>query len=560
MAVVEISKIQVRRGQENQTGIPALAGGEFGWAADTEHLYIGLRRDDGGARDANVRILTENDLIVSNLFDSSIAANYTYRNDTDPPITAHPVTGIAYVRDINRKIDDFVSIRDFGVIRQGGAIIESELIQAAIDHLFLDPLKNTTYFGTYTAKVLYFPAGVYNIDQPILVPAYTTIVGDGIGKTIINLKGTNSSAIQTIDADTNNIYTNRVTFDTGNMSSGPAQPNYLHVQSLTIRYSPDIGVANCLPLVSLDCSENATFRDVKFAGNHYIGDNIDPGHSGITIRGYAGAENLTVSSNNTLIDNCEFDGFYHCVISNFDIINPVIQNSQFYNSVRGISFNSEIDEEATTGPRGARILNNRFVKINQQAIYVGDSANGYTTDNVIMNNRYYNVGNLNYGRTSTTGTSVITLGNGDVSMNDWFDRQEYQDTNFGNIDVNYVPFIAGPAVINDLSVKTFSIYAGATVILRLPITGSSQNLTVNYKLTKGSPGAYTIDRIGKLNIYLQPGDTPNDTNILDEYTYIFGEGDIKWNLAVAGSRSYYELSLLTLLNELTLEFQTNLMI
>ena len=61
MAVIEIAKIQVRRGQENQTGLPTLAGGEFAWAADTEHLYIGLRREDGGSRDANVRILTEND-------------------------------------------------------------------------------------------------------------------------------------------------------------------------------------------------------------------------------------------------------------------------------------------------------------------------------------------------------------------------------------------------------------------------------------------------------------------------------------------------------------------
>ena len=52
MAVIEISKIQVRRGQENQTGVPPLDGGEFAWAADTENLYIGLRRDDGGARDA----------------------------------------------------------------------------------------------------------------------------------------------------------------------------------------------------------------------------------------------------------------------------------------------------------------------------------------------------------------------------------------------------------------------------------------------------------------------------------------------------------------------------
>ena len=60
MSIIEVARIQVRRGQENQTGVPQLAGGEFAWAADTEKLYIGLRREDGGSRDANVEILTEN--------------------------------------------------------------------------------------------------------------------------------------------------------------------------------------------------------------------------------------------------------------------------------------------------------------------------------------------------------------------------------------------------------------------------------------------------------------------------------------------------------------------
>ena len=43
MAIIEVAKIQVRRGQELQTGIPRLDPGEFGWAEDTEHLYIGKR-------------------------------------------------------------------------------------------------------------------------------------------------------------------------------------------------------------------------------------------------------------------------------------------------------------------------------------------------------------------------------------------------------------------------------------------------------------------------------------------------------------------------------------
>ena len=35
MSVIEIAKIQIRRGQEKTTGIPQLDPGEFGWAEDT---------------------------------------------------------------------------------------------------------------------------------------------------------------------------------------------------------------------------------------------------------------------------------------------------------------------------------------------------------------------------------------------------------------------------------------------------------------------------------------------------------------------------------------------
>ena len=42
MAVVQISKIQVRRGQKNLTGsVPQLSSAEFAWAVDTQELFIG---------------------------------------------------------------------------------------------------------------------------------------------------------------------------------------------------------------------------------------------------------------------------------------------------------------------------------------------------------------------------------------------------------------------------------------------------------------------------------------------------------------------------------------
>jgi len=42
VAVVQISRIQIRRGQKNTgTGLPQLASGELGWAIDSQELYIG---------------------------------------------------------------------------------------------------------------------------------------------------------------------------------------------------------------------------------------------------------------------------------------------------------------------------------------------------------------------------------------------------------------------------------------------------------------------------------------------------------------------------------------
>jgi len=574
MAVVEISRIQVRRGQENQTGIPTLAGGEFGWAADTEHLYIGLRRDDGGARDANVRILTENDLLpTENIFNSPAVADYTYRADTDPPITANIDTGLAVIRDINKKLDDFVNIKDFGVVGEGGNANEVLTIQNAIDKLFLDPLKDGSVYGKHSAKVLYFPAGVYNIDQPLLLPAYTTIVGEGIGKTIINLIALNDShAILTRDADINDINGSNVIFDTGTISSGRAQPNYIHIEGLTIQYDPLLsGVSGCRPLVSLDCAENAIFRDVRFAGNHVIGDTIDNvngGHSGIQLRGYPSSENLTVSSNNLLVDNCEFDGLYYCIRSNYDIVNPVIQNCQFYNSIRGITFNDPVDPAANTGPRGARILNNRFMKIEEQAIYVGVSGVvGLETDHVSMNNRFYHVGNTQWNRDSTTGTAVITyLTDGNLTVNDWFDRQEYQNQNFGAA-IYYHPLVQGRATINNPGVNTVLIntVSGNIPVLRLPITGLAQHLSIEYNMTQGVPGNYTIDRIGKLDVYVQPGQNPtNIETIGDAYTYNNGDADINWTMTVDAAYAYFEINVFTLndysTDPITLEYQTNLMV
>jgi len=546
MAVVSISRIQVRRGQENQTGVPTLAGGEFAWAADTEHLYIGLRREDGGARDANVRILTEND--VHNLF-TTMDANYSYRSDTVPAITAGTYGGQAVERPIRIKADDIVSIKDFGVVGHGGAEVASALIQVAVDNLFLDPLKTISDYGKYSAKILILPAGVYNIDTAIFVPRYTTIIGEGVGKTIINLISNASHAFQTIDSDPSNaIGSARVTFEIG-IGSGVTQPNYLHLQGMTIQYDPTVAKDNAQSLISLDCSENAILRDVKIAGAHATGDAATTGYSGIDIRGYG---SMQASSENILIDNCEFDGLYHCIKSNYDIPSPVIQNSKFKNSVRGISFNDIKDASADVGPRFARIVNNRFENIEQQAIYSGESGSGLETNHVSMNNKFYNCGE--YGiRGNTTGTAVVTfLTDGNISKNDWFDRQEYQMQNIQSVQP-YFPLIEGRAAIDNGEVKSIGLTNEVfTPVLRLPTTGYTQRLVIKYNLFEYTAG---VDRMGTLTVHLQNG------NVTDDYTYTTGEGTTAWNVISNPVNTFYEIQLkFTGSANATFEYQTLLML
>ena len=77
MAIVQISRIQIRRGQKLVgSGIPQLAGGELGWAVDTRELYIGNGSvSEGSPAVGNSKILTQHD----NLF--SFADQYTYAKD-----------------------------------------------------------------------------------------------------------------------------------------------------------------------------------------------------------------------------------------------------------------------------------------------------------------------------------------------------------------------------------------------------------------------------------------------------------------------------------------------
>lgn len=545
MSIIEISRIQVRRGQENQTGVPQLAGGEFAWAADTEKLYIGLRREDGGSRDANVEILTENSL--RNFFSTVVSTGtnaYTYREGTY--ITA--IDGFnEYQRRVEQKLDDIVSIRDFGVL--GNSILDdTQAIQIAIDNLFLNSLGLTPR----PAKALFFPAGTYNISSPIYIPAHTTIIGEGIDKTIFNLTTNNNLIFQTVDSRSPGyLYGNYIVFTSTGTINSNTQPDYIHIEGVTLQHSTSTTATLGNSLISLDCSNHALIRNVKFKGNYYPGlTNVN--YAGINIRGYQ-----AVTSESVVIENCEFDGLAIGVKSNHDIINPVIQNSKFNYMYKGISFCDPIDSLGSRGPRLARIINNRFENIAAEAIYVGATAANSATNHISMNNQFVNIGNGNsaWGETGSTGTAVINfITKNNSSVNDYFDRYEYQSRSTGT-NITYKPLIAGNAEINSY-VESTTVGASQTRrIVKVPITQDDQFLNIKYSVKNSG-----VSRKGFLKVNIPSGPNPS-VNFSDDYNYEGNnDAEISWTISVDPTYKWVEIQVTNVGQPITVEHQLNLML
>ena len=120
MAVVQISRIQLRRGKENTTGLPQLASGELAWAIDTQKLYIGNGAvGEGAPAVGNTRVLTE----IDNLLDYG---TYIYK-DGDADIQTGADVNFPTVRTLQERLDDTVSSASYGIV--SGSTNQTEVIQ-----------------------------------------------------------------------------------------------------------------------------------------------------------------------------------------------------------------------------------------------------------------------------------------------------------------------------------------------------------------------------------------------------------------------------------------------
>jgi len=483
MAVVEIAKIQVRRGQENQTGVPQLEPGEFGWAQDTEHLYIGKRISEGANTDENTRILTENDLQnIFNLVDttSTQIINYTYREQVPHIINTVPIS-------LQDRLDQRVSLASFGVVPSFTATDITVPFQNAVNTLFYNSTVDSDQ-RIESKRKLIVPAGNYIVREEILLPPFAQIEGEGPGITKITLVETGTHMFRTIDG----ILPLQKSLQA--MSDGPNRARNVGLSNMTIEYATTAN--SSYALLALDNVENANISNVEFGiqtSTDFVSDGI-----GIQLRG---TKNSGVElCENIQILNCIFNSLSTAIEGTGTVTRMVIKDNKFSNLQSGIRF-FNVDEFDT--PSKGIITNNKFENIIKEAFYVGTDTTA--TNHISQYNVYYQVGNgiTLDDNTSTEQYAVINFNSdGNKSIDDYFSRQNEA---VSNTDPNfyYNPLVVGAvSVINNTVFKYNNIPPGVTDLTKIPLTDQEQRLEIEYKFFDD---AHQYNRTGKLLINISKG-------------------------------------------------------
>jgi hypothetical protein len=355
MAIVQISRIQHRRGLDQD--LPNLSSAEFGWAVDTQKLYIGNGTLLEGAPVEGVsEILTEHTNLVDQIREYTFQGAETgYTSQTGPDVL-NPVQ-----RTLQDRLDDDVNIKNFGAA--GDGVTDDTLaIQRALDQI---------YFGTFAystpqlRRIIKFPAGTYVITNSLKIPGYCILVGDGKDRTFIKQTDPNYPLAQLSDSFGQ--------YGASYGIGGPSYPPRVLLEGMTLNQT-----RRDKNIVELNASTDVVFRRVRFLGNT---------DSSTDRAGIYGRSTVGVDIAHLTIDNCEFENCYKGI----DVIANVskITNSTFRSGYYGIYMDSTA---ANTSIRSVKITNNGFDGIYNQGIWLVNNATVQTSSITASNDFAANVG------------------------------------------------------------------------------------------------------------------------------------------------------------------------
>lgn len=512
MAILEIAKIQVRRGLETISGLPQLSSGEFGWAIDTQRLYIGNGSlEEGAPVVGNTEILTNH--TAASIFDFP---SYYY--------TGHTIVGVsgALERTIPDKLNDFVSVFDFDVRNDGQTVStgtnNTNTLQYAINQIFKDP---ATQSSPSSRVSLYIPAGIYDVYDTIFIPPNTNLIGDGKDKTIIRMNNSDTSPYPLFQLCGKNgeVWT---LFDP--VPNAGEEPKNVNLTGLTFEYNSDVALDpnDVSALLMVDFATNVSIKDCKFKGTYDFGSTSSNNYCGIEIRGRG-----ATTTKNLYIDNCSFTNLYYGIKSNYDFQDAFITNSKFENLNRGIVYVEDIALNNIIGPARSRIQNNKFDLIEREGIYVGKpsviSSNYTGTYHISAFNTFGTVGN------GSTGTNII--GNGspkypvirfdtphNLSEGDYFSRFEFINVNQG-VDTNeiFIEPVNGNNFLDDKKTYQTLIDGNENQVFLFPYTGYNQIIKIPYK---ASWADQAISRTGEIVLNISTATAEPTAMLTEIYSYV----------------------------------------
>jgi hypothetical protein len=484
MAVIQISKIQHRRGAIGEQGMPQLASGELGWAVDTQQLFIGNGSvAEGAPAVGNTEVLTQYSTATINLFKFI----YEYQGGKVDTTTFQPQ---AVERTLQQKLDDIVSVKDFGAVGDGIAD-DRRAIQTAISATYInshDPGTDLSY-----RKILHFPAGTYNVSGVIYLPPNIYIQGEGANRSVVVATTTGSSTI---------FRTRSVNTETGNaydflqpLTAASDIVNNVVIDNLGFTYASNVLIYNTTTntnaLLNLDMTTNSVVKNCEFHGRYLgTGTVINPAHPLINPVHHAGIQITGKLTKNLLIDTNNFSNLIMGCFTYQDNRFVDYINNRFTTLWRGLHIGdfvaSAVNQISSVGNRAT---GNTFRDINRQGIFVQSPASPTTSTSFLSEgNIFDNVGNGATGETNQI-YECINFGNtkGSVSVNDTFTRVSLsQQTAYRTSKL--IPVVTGTSVlIDDKTAYKYTIsWATATNLIRIPYANKLTSVTMEYQLQKSS--------------------------------------------------------------------------
>ena len=502
MAVVQISRIQQRRGKKNAgTGLPQLASGELAWCVDTQELFIGNGSvAEGSPYVGNTRLLSEHDDLVS------LVGKYQFAK-LDPAIQTGANANYPIIQNLQEILDQRITLTNFDV-RGDGESDDTQALQRAIDQLFLNAA--TQGLPKYRVKLIVGP-GNYRLTDTLYIPSYATIEGVGKDKSIFMFENDGPMVQFTDDTSTT------------------SQRSFLGENTIYNNQARNISISG-ISFISdsatnigwqLDAVRDSKFTDIVISG---AWTNTPASSDSLGIQMNALSADIVTCQRN-VFTNVEITGFSYAVWSDTDISSNKFIDCYFHHLYKGFSlgFNSNLyDPGQEYGPKNITIESSLFYKVHQHGVIVYHG-NG----NTVSNSTFIDVGNGNLGNLFSTFAHIDFQEVGNSAVSNKHDREDEleTDTDAGFLSTPYVPTVNAYGLHETKSIKEVDVSYFPTfkLLFRLPVTIKKQaivkgfsiigyEITYNYRSTN-----QTQSRFGKITVHVDV--TNENVQLVDDYEY-----------------------------------------